>query len=87
MLFEEHRTFLTEFTNEEEDNEDDEKTFPSLSMEQTNSVNELMKNNYVLQVLDIKKMTTTSSKRDQTKSVSEKGSYISRKGNITTKKT
>jgi hypothetical protein len=87
MLFEEHRTFLTEFTNEEEDNEDDEKTFPSLSMEQTNSVNELMKNNYVLQVLDIKKMTTTSSKRDRTKSVSEKGNYISRKGNITTKKT
>jgi len=46
-----------------------------------------MKNNYGLKVLDIKTMTTTSSKRDPMKSASDKGTYASRKGNITTKST
>jgi hypothetical protein len=43
-----------------------------------------MKNNYVLKVLEIKTMTTLS-KRDRTKSASDKETYFLRKGNLTTK--
>jgi hypothetical protein len=46
-----------------------------------------MKNNYVLQVLEIKTMKTSSSKRDRTKSASDKGVYFSQKGNLTAKST
>jgi hypothetical protein len=46
-----------------------------------------VKNNYVLKVLDIKTMTTTSAKRDRNKSASEKGTLHSRKGNQTIKST
>ncbi|CAF3463085.1 unnamed protein product [Rotaria socialis] len=88
--FDERRTFLTEFTNEEEDNEineDGKKTISLASLQPTNSLNEIMKNNYVLKVLEIKTMTNTSSKRDRTKSASDKGSYYSHKGNATAKST
>jgi hypothetical protein len=60
---------------------------PLSSNQQTNSMNEYMKNNYVLKVLDIKTMTKTSAKRDRNKSASDKGSLFSRKGNQTTKPT
>jgi hypothetical protein len=46
-----------------------------------------MKNNYLLKVLDIKTMSTTSLKRDGTKSASDKGSFFSRKGNTTVQTT
>ncbi len=61
------------------------KSIPLNSTEQANSVNELTKNNYVLQVLEIKTMTTSSSKRVRTKSASDKGVYFSQKGNLTPK--
>ncbi|CAF1625155.1 unnamed protein product [Rotaria magnacalcarata] len=88
--FDERRTFLTEFTNEEEDNEineDEKRTISLASIQPTNSLNEIMKNNYVLKVLEIKTMTNTSSKRDRAKSASDKGSYYSHKGNATAKST
>jgi hypothetical protein len=87
LPFDERRTFLTEFTHEEDGNEDLEKSFALNSTNQTNTVNELIKNNYVLKVLEIKKMSSVSSKRDPTKSASEKGNYFSRKGNLTNKST
>ena len=89
--FDDRRTFLTEFTNEEEDNanNDEKQKSPRLtSIQQTNSVNEFMKKNYVIKVLEIKTMTTSSSlKRDRTKSASDKNSLFSRKGNMTAKST
>jgi hypothetical protein len=83
VQFDERRTFLTEFIHEE----DEENTFQLNSIDRTNTVNELMKNNYVLKVLEIKKISSASSKRDRMKSASEKESYFSRKGNIKTKST
>jgi hypothetical protein len=83
--FDERRTFLTEFTHEEDD--DEEKTVRLNSTDQTNTVNELMKNNYVLKVLEIKKVSSASSKHDRMKSASEKESYFSRKRNLTAKST
>ncbi|CAF1149778.1 unnamed protein product [Rotaria sp. Silwood1] len=90
--FDEHRTFLTEFTNEEEDNDDNnsenkKNSTPLMSTQQTNSLNEIIKNNYVLKVLEIKTMTNGSSKRNRIKSASDKGSYYSYKGNATAKST
>ena len=85
--FDERRTFLTEFTHEEDNHEDEEKPFPANSTDQANAVNELMKNNYVLKVLEIKKVSSASSKRDRTKSASEKAAQLSRKENLTAKST
>ncbi|CAF1162326.1 unnamed protein product [Rotaria sordida] len=89
--FDDRRTFLTEFANEEEDNdknnEDEQKLTPVMSTQQTNSLNEIMKNNYVLKVLEIKTMSSATSKRDRTKSASDKGSYYPYKGNATAKTT
>jgi hypothetical protein len=84
VQFDERRTFLTEFTHEDDD---EEKTVRLNSTDQTNTVNELMKNNYVLKVLEIKKVSSASSKHDRMKSASEKESYFSRKRNLTAKST
>jgi hypothetical protein len=47
-----------------------------------------MKNNYILKVLDIKKVSSASSKRDRTKSASEKTTgQFSPKGVLTAKST
>ncbi|CAF2671643.1 unnamed protein product [Rotaria sp. Silwood2] len=88
--FDDRRTFLTEFTNEEEDNdnnnsEEKENSIHFMSNQQTNSLNEIMKNNYVLKVLEIKTMSTASLKHNRTKSASDKGSFYSYKGNATAK--
>lgn len=86
LPFDERRTFLTEFTHEEEDDEtnaSEQKSVHLNSAEQTNTVNELMNNNnYVLKVLEIKQVTTSAgSKHDRTKSASDKGTLFSRKEN------
>ena len=85
--FDEHRTFLTEFTHEEDDTDNEEKPGLVNANEQTNTINEFMKNNYVLKVIDIKKVSSASSKRDPMKSASEKGTHFSKKGNLTAKST
>lgn len=84
--FDEHRTFLTEFTTEEEDERNEGKPVSLDPNEQTNQINELMKNNYVLKVLEIKKVSSASSKRDPMKSASEKLQFT-KKGNHTAKST
>ena len=77
--FDEHRTFLTEFTHEEDDTENEGKTAEPLNPnEQTNTINELMKNNYVLKVIDIKQVSSASSKRDPMKSASDKGNLTAK---------
>ena len=86
------RTFLTEFTTEEEDNEDESneeehKPFPIVSTQQPNSVNEFMNKNYIIKVLEIKTITTPSVKRDRTKSGSDHTHHLSRKGIMTAKST
>ena len=87
--FDEHRTFLTEFSTEEEDDDEQNERKPVLlnPNEQTNQINELMKNNYVLKVLEIKKVSSASTKRDSMKSGSEKGNHLSKKGSHTAKST
>ena len=83
--FDEHRTFLTDFTHEEDDMDNEGKAAESLNPnEQTNTINELMKNNYVLKVIDIKKVSSASSKRDPMKSGSDKTHFF-HKGNLTPK--
>ena len=78
---------MTEFTNgkeNNENNENDQKTVPLVSTQQTNPVNDLMKNNFILKILEIKTITK-STKQDRTKSASDKGSYHSQQGNTTAK--
>lgn len=90
IQFDERRTFLTEYTNGEqyhENNIDEQNPVPLVSTQQTNSFNDYMKNHYVVKVLEIKTVTTTSGKQDRTKSASDKGSYYSHKGNATVKST
>ena len=82
--FDEHRTFLTEFTHEDDDTDNEGKLGPLNPNEQTNTLNELMKNNYVLKVIDIKKVSSASTKRDPTKSASDK-THFSKKVNLTAK--
>ena len=85
--FDERRTLLTEFIHEEDATDNEEKPRPLNASEQTNTINELMKNNYALKVIDIKKVSSASSKRDPMKSASEKGIHFSKKGNLTAKST
>lgn len=86
--FDKHRTFLTEFTHEEDDNDSEGKAARPLNTnEQTNTINELMKNNDVLKVIDIRKVSSASSKRDPLKSASQKGTHFFKKGNLTAKST
>ena len=82
--FDEHRTFLTEFTHEDDDTDNQGKLGPLNLNEQTNTLNELMKNNYVLKVIDIKKVSSASAKRDPMKSASDK-THFSKKVNLTAK--
>ena len=80
---------MTEFTNEQaddENNEDKQKPAPLVSTQQINSVDDLLKNNFFLKVLEIKTVTK-STKQDRTKSASDKGSYYSQQGNATAKST
>ena len=56
-----------------------EKLLPLDANEQTNTINELMKNNYVLKVLEMKKVSNASSKSDPMKSASDKGTHSSKK--------
>ena len=71
MPFDERRTFLTEFSNVAEDNEnkDDEEPRatlpPIIAAQQMNSTNDSTKSNYVLKVLEIRKVPSASSKRDR----------------------
>ncbi|KAG0420395.1 hypothetical protein DMUE_6343 [Dictyocoela muelleri] len=89
--FDDRRTFLTEFTNEEDDQEnneeEEEKTIPTVSAQQPNSVSEFMNKNYVIKVLEIKTISTSSARRDRAKSGSDQNNYLSKKGNLPAKST
>ena len=85
--FDDRRTFLTEFTNEDEDNEnendDEKKSTHVISSQQPNTVNEFMNKNYVIKVLEIKTITTSTGKRDRTKSGSDHSHTFNRRQTTT----
>lgn len=71
--FDDRRTFLTEFTNEDEDNEQNgEQRQTTLDQKHNdNPVNQFMNQNYVIKVLEIKTISSPSANRDRMKSASD----------------
>jgi hypothetical protein len=82
--FDDRRTFLTEFTDEDEDQEKKEEVEETV---QPNSISEFLNQNYVIKVLEIKTISTPSVRRDRTKSGSDHNQHLARRGNMTVKST